>query len=175
MKRKTPCYWQRAFVLMGLIVGMATTSAPDVYEESRAVYWFFSLNDAAEIQFHGSALEQPVVAGQFVQVLPSDSGGTLYLMVEASTGWFLDGLEPDDAIVSSSVSASQSAVGAAGAAATEETKRGTADLMRIWALDDDFNDVASWTFESVKLVGRSEGNVYVVEVIYPAVDVGSSN
>ena len=176
MKRIQCDTWQRAIVTIGLVFGMATSPVPEVNEASREVYWFFSLNDAAEVQFHGSALREPVTPGVFIQALPSDSGGTLYLIVESSTGWFLDALGPDDAVASSGVSVSSERAGdAAGVAPVEDTKTGTADLMRLWAHDDDFNDIASWTFQSVELVGRSVGDMYVVRVNYPSVEVNSVN
>ena len=171
MKRMQRNKWHRATAIVAGVIGIAMTPSSNVIEDSRAVYWFFSLNDAAEIQFHGSALNDAIAATIFLQSLPSDSAGTLYLMIEGSTGWFLDTPEPADGVVSTSESVSEGAAAAAVATPMETEKTRSVDLMRIWAHDDDFNDVATWTLHSVELVGHSMGSSYVVLVNYLSAEV----
>lgn len=175
MKRLRFRNWQWVAATFAVVFGTAIAPVHETVEDSRAVYWFFSLSDGDEIQFHGSALTEAITIGEFLASVSAEGGGTLYIVVEGSTGWFLDTPAPADAPAPAGEIVMESAEAAVAAAPAENVKMRTVDVMRIWAHDDDFNDVADWTLHSVDLIGQSTDAGYIVQIEYESVEVGNTD
>lgn len=136
------------------------------------LYSFMSFMElGGEMQLAGSALGSVPTPGEFhTGDLPTD-GGTVYVLLEGSTGGFLDTPAEDSGgagAASGAAVGAEAAMADAGAEAAEPAEKNRAfDRVEIWRMDADTNTTWHWVLEGVDAHGRQLDDLhYVVRLTY---------
>lgn len=161
-------------VLLGFVVAAAAGWYPQAErppsDQESALYWRLGFPDATEFDIHGTSLTEPVEKGRYVDEAPPAGAGRIYVLIEGSTGWFMDDpAKKQAAAVGGAVAASvtEAAADEAGKKDDEpEVKVRKLDEVMLYGLNDNSEVVKHWVFKAATLTGRSVDDNYVVCIDY---------